>query len=249
MSHNIHPTAIIHPNAKIADNVTVGAFTQIGELVSIGENSKIGSNCEIGLEQGTLDPTELIIGKNANIRSGAILYLSSTFGDGFQTGHRVTIREGTIAGAGFQAGTLCDIQGHVEIGDHVKLHSNVHIGQGSKISSYVWIFPYVVLTNDPHPPSETRLGVTVKPYVAIGTMSTILPGVVIEEGCLIAAGSTLSKNTDADTIWAGTPAKSVGKTERIKLTGTDTPAYPWRRHFHRGYPDDIVQQWTKEFSA
>ena len=28
------------------------------------------------------------------------------------------------------------------------MHSNVHVGQLSVIDDFVWIFPYVVLTND-----------------------------------------------------------------------------------------------------
>jgi hypothetical protein len=29
--------------------------------------------------------------------------------------------------------------------------------------------------------------------------------------------------------------------------GTRRPAYPWRRHFHRGYPDEVVAAWLAEF--
>jgi UDP-3-O-[3-hydroxymyristoyl] glucosamine N-acyltransferase len=69
---------------------------------------------------------------------------------------------------------LSDLQGHCEIGDYVRFHSNVHIGQKSKIGNFVWIFPYVVLTNDPYPPSNNLVGVTVHDFAAIATMSVIL---------------------------------------------------------------------------
>ena len=38
----------------------------------------------------------------------------------------------------------------------------------------LWIFPYVVLTNDPHPPSDMMHGVTVNDFVAIATLSVVL---------------------------------------------------------------------------
>ena len=161
----------------------------------------------------------------------------------------MTVREKTIAGKNLQIGTLSDIQGHCQIGDYVRTHSNVHIGQHSKIGNFVWIFPYVVLTNDPHPPSNVMQGVTVSDYAVIATMSVILPGAYIAEGCLIGAHSSLSGITEADTIYAGTPAKAVGATSKLKFKdGSRKSAYPWRTHFTRGYPEDIVQQWVKEFS-
>jgi len=247
---SIHPTSIIHPNARIGSNVVVGPYTIIHENVDIGDDTVIGCHCEIGhpahvkSQGGTL-----VIGKNSYIRSHSIFYEGSTFGEGLVTGHRVTVREQTMAGRGLQIGTLSDIQGHCSFGDFVKMHSNVHIGQHSKIKSYVWIFPYVVLTNDPHPPSEVMMGVTVEDYVAIATMSVILPGVRIQQGALIGAHSSVSKDVNPDTVVAGVPAKYICNTNEIKMRdGSGVSAYPWRRHFHQGYLPDIVEKWKKEFS-
>lgn len=209
---SIHPTAIIHKDANIGNNVIVGAYTIIHKNVTIGDGTVIGSYCEIG--HPTHNPTYggmLIIGKNSYIRSHSIFYEGSEFGDNLVTGHRVTVREKTKAGQAFQIGTLCDIQGHCEIGDFVRFHSNVHIGQHSKINNYVWIFPYVVLTNDPHPPSNVMMGVTVEDYVAIATMSIILPGVTVKEGALIGAHSSVSKDVKPNTVVAGSPAKKLYK--------------------------------------
>ena len=192
----------------------------------------------------------LVIGKNSHIRSHSIFYEGSVFGENLTTGHRVTVREKTKAGRNFQIGTLGDIQGHCEIGDFVRFHSNVHIGQKSRISDYVWIFPYVVLTNDPHPPSNILKGVTIESYVAIATMSVILPGVTIGEGALIGAHSSVSKNVNPDTVVAGSPAKYVCNTDAIKMKdGSNASAYPWRRHFHRGYPPEMIERWIKEFDV
>lgn len=245
----IHKLSIISPKAKIGKNVVIGPFTIIHPNVIIGDGTTIESYCEIGYPCSTLKKSPpLIIGAGSLIRSHSTFYEGSIFGDNLVTGHRVTVREKTSAGLNLQIGTLSDIQGYCDIGNFVRLHSNVHIGQQSAIKDYVWIFPYVVLTNDPHPPSDIRLGVTVNKYTAIGTMSVILPGVNIGEGALIAAHSSVSKDVQQDTVVAGSPAKFICNTQKIKLkNSTDEDAYPWRKHFHRGYPNDIVEKWLKEF--
>jgi len=244
----IHPSAVISPRARLGQGVSVGPFTIIHDNVELGDNCSIGSHCEIGHPAARAEGRPLAVGADTLIRSHSVFYEGSTFGPNLTTGHRVTVREGTRAGRGFQIGTLCDIQGTCTVGDYTRLHSNVHIGQHSVIGNYVWIFPYVVLTNDPHPPSEVMQGVTLEDFVAIATMSIILPGVTVGRGALVGAHSSVSRNVDADMVVAGAPAKPVCATDQIKLRdGSGRPAYPWRRHFTRGYPDDVVAQWMAEF--
>ncbi len=247
---SIHPTAIVHPAARLGADVVIGPFTVVHGRVELAQGVVIGAYCEIG--HPAHDPAHggmLRIGRQALIRSHSVFYEGSSFGDQLVTGHRVSVREQTRAGPGFQIGTLSDIQGHCQIGDYVRLHSNVHIGQGSRIGNYVWIFPYVVLTNDPHPPSEMRMGVVVEDYVAIATMSVILPGVTIGQGALVGAHSSVARHVPADAVVVGAPARVMGSTRDIKLKdGSGASAYPWRRHFHRGYPPETVERWIAEFA-
>lgn len=238
----IHTTAIVSKQAKIGENVTIGPNTIIYDNVEIGDNSTIGAFCELGVSNALSENKPLILGKNAHIRSHSVFYENSVFGDGLTTGHRVTVREKVRAGLNLQLGTLCDLQGHCEIGNYVRFHSNVHIGQLSKIGNFVWIFPYVVLTNDPHPPSDTMVGVVIQDYAAIATMSVLLPGAIIAEGCLIGAHSSVKGETEKHCIYVGNPAKNVGSTSKIKLVNGDS-AYPWTQHFRRGYPEDITKNW------
>jgi carbonic anhydrase/acetyltransferase-like protein (isoleucine patch superfamily) len=91
-------------------------------------------------------------------------------------------------------------------------------------------------------------GVTLEEYVAVATMSIVLPGVRVGRGALVGAHSSVSRDVDPDTVVAGLPAKAICATADIKLRdGTGQPAYPWRRHFHRGYPDAVVERWLNEF--
>ncbi len=246
----IHPTALVSPSAKLGSNVSIGAYSIVHDHVEVGEGTVIESHCEIGHPSSLAGGKPLVIGKNGLIRSHSVFYEGSVFGDGLVTGHRVTVREATMAGENLQIGTLSDLQGHCSIGDYVRLHSNVHIGMHSRIGSFIWIYPYVVLTNDPCPPSEVRQSVVVCDYAVIATMTVILPGVTIGEGALVAAHSSVNRNVDPDMVVAGVPAKPVFKTDQIKLKdGSGQPAYPWRRHFTRGYPPEYVTQWLQEFGS
>lgn len=242
----IHPLALVSEKAKIGRNVTIGPFTTIYDNVKIGDDSTIEAYCELGVANHLSCGEPLVIGEGAHIRSHSIFYEGSQFEEKLVTGHRVTVREKTVAGKNLQIGTLSDIQGHCTIGDYVRFHSNVHIGQKSQIGNFVWIFPYVVLTNDPHPPSNVLKGVIVEDYAVIATMSVILPGVTIRRGSLVGAHSSVNRDTEAEMAYAGSPAKKICHTGNIRLRdGSYLPAYPWVKHFTRGYPGEVVNGWLR----
>lgn len=64
----------------------------------------------------------------------------------------------------------------------------------------------------------------------------------------LCANSPVSKNTNEGTLVAGSPAKEICLASKMRLQdGSRKPAYPWRSHFHRGYPVDVVSDWKEEF--
>lgn len=249
MISTIHPTAIISHKSTIGTGVSIGPYSIIHDGVSLGDNSKVGSNCELGINTKLTKKKSLIFSANSNIRSHSIFYLGSKFDENLETGHRVTVREGVDGGKNLRIGTLTDIQGDCRIGNYVRIHSNVHIGKHSMIDDFVWLFPYCVLTNDPHPPSDERQGVILKKYAVISTMSVILPGVIVGSGALLGAHSLLSKNIPENFLAAGNPAKVICNVSKVKLKSNQShSAYPWRRHYYSGYPVDVVEEWKAEFN-
>lgn len=209
----------------------------------LGDNCFIGANCIIGEYQMdfVLNRDESVyhqthIGANSIIRSGTIIYSDNNIGENFQAGHNVTIREKTTIGNNVSIGTLSDIQGHCTIGNYVRLHSNVHIGMSSIIDDCCWIYPYVVLTNDPTPPSDTEMGVHVHPFAIIATGSVILPGIDIASDSLVAAGSLVNRDVKNFQVVAGNPAKEICDIRKIKNRETGKEYYPWRYHFDRNMP-------------
>ena len=245
----IHESAIVSPNAEIKSNVHIGPFTIVHDNVCIGENTIIDAHCEIGYPTPLSSGNPLIIERNSKIRSHSVFYEGSRFGENLITGHRVTVRENTIAGRYFQIGTLADIQGDCEIGDHVRTQSYVFIGKKARIGNYVWLLPHVVLTNDPHPPSDLLLGVEIKDYVVVAAMSVILPGVTLNEHCLVGANSLVTNDVPRAMVAYGNPAKVIGEASKIQLKHKEGNAYPWPKHFHRGYPETVVKEWIEKFEV
>lgn len=71
----------------------------------------------------------------------------------------------------------------------------------------VVIGPSAALTNDPYPPSEKLVGVTIEDNVIICSKAVIKAGVTIGKNSVIAMGAVVTKDVLADTVVAGVPAK------------------------------------------
>jgi acyl-[acyl carrier protein]--UDP-N-acetylglucosamine O-acyltransferase len=240
----IHPSSYVDPQAKLGNDVEVGPFCVVHGNVEIGDRTIISAYCEIGLPTNLGNGSPLLLQADSLIRSHSIFYESSSFGPRLVTGHRVTVREHTVAGDCFQIGTLTEIQGDCEIGDHVRFQSGVFVGKKTKIGNFVWILPHVILANDPTPPSNTLLGCVIEDYASISAMAVILPGVNVGKGSLVAAHACVNRDVPAHMVVAGVPAHVIGEAESIKLRdGSNDSAYPWTQHFHRGYPDEVVKGW------
>jgi len=180
---------------------TIGEGAQIFEPVTLGFPSRD--------HLGETNFTGTIIGKHAVIRSGTILYCDVMIGDHFQCGHNVMIREKTRIGNHVGIGTATIIEGNTIIGDEVSLQSMVYIPTDTVIGNHVFIGPNTVLTNDRYPP--TRIGGLQGPQIrdgaAIGANATLLPGVCIGEGALVAAGAIVTRDVPAHMLAIGAPAK------------------------------------------
>ena len=105
--------------------------------------------------------------------------------------------------------------------------------------SYVWLFPYVILTNDPIPPSNIRNGIIIEPFAVVCTRSTILPGKKIGFGSFVGANSLVNTDLKAETIGSGNPFKARGNINKIKIPNTKKNAYPWITRFQKDYPKNI----------
>jgi acetyltransferase-like isoleucine patch superfamily enzyme len=110
-----------------------------------------------------------------------------------------------------------DTPGNLIIGSNTTINQKCRLDSrgGIEIGNNVSISPEVyILTAEHDIQSRTFAGITEKvsigDYVFIGTRSTILPGVSLGKGCVVAAGAVVTKNVAPYTVVAGVPAKIVG---------------------------------------
>jgi acetyltransferase-like isoleucine patch superfamily enzyme len=61
---------------------------------------------------------------------------------------------------------------------------------------------------------EVLAPVTIVNYVWIGSRATILPGVTIGEGAVIAAGAVVTTNVEPYVVVGGVPARPIGTRSR-----------------------------------
>lgn len=246
---SISPLAVIAADVELGVGVTVGPFAVIHSGVQVGDRTFVGPHCVLGEPVASFyesasppPPAPCRIGADSIIRSHCVIYQGVTTGTRLQLGHRVTIREDSMIGSDVRIGTMSDLQGALTIDDHVRLHSNVHVGQFSVVERFAWLFPYVVLTNDPHPPSETCLrGPVVGEFAVIATMAVLMPGVEIGRNALVGAVSLVTRDVPEETVVVGSPAREVGSVRDVTCRhGALDHVYPWPRQFRRGYGDGIL---------
>ena len=113
----------------------------------------------------------------------------------------------------------------------------MHIGQLTTIEDYVWVYPYVVTTNDPYPPMANLVGVTLKKYSQVATGSIVMPGKIVGENALVGAMTLVNKDVLEERVVVGIPGKDRGSVRDLE-DNNHKKIYPWRDHLKgfRGYP-------------
>jgi acetyltransferase-like isoleucine patch superfamily enzyme len=116
----------------------------------------------------------------------------------------------------------CFVTGrNISIGDHTVINRRCHLDgrAGLAIGSNVSVSPecYLVsLGHDPHSPGfAAKAGpVSIGDRAWLGARAMILPGVSLGEGCVVGAGSVVTKPAEPFAIVAGNPARKIGERSR-----------------------------------
>ena len=106
----------------------------------------------------------------------------------------------------------------IEIGDHVAINQRVLLdGRGARLlignnvdigqETNVW-----TVEHDPHSDVHGTVDgpVVIEDYVWIASRVTVLPGVTIGRGAVVACGAVVTRDVEPMTIVAGVPARKIG---------------------------------------
>ena len=147
--------------------------------------------------------------------------------DGAQVGedskvwHQAQLLPGASLGQGCTVGKGAFLSSTAAVGALVKI-GNYATVMGARVDDEAFIGPQAYLMEDPHPratnPDGTRRGpgqwearpVTVRRGATIGGGALVLPGVVVGEWAMVAAGAVVHKHVPSYGLVAGNPARQVG---------------------------------------
>jgi len=134
-------------------------------------------------------------------------------------------RHGLLTRCGIELGTSIVESGcwfwgnNVEFGEWCMINHGCQFDARDRITlgARVGLAPDVLIVTSTHEPGDShnrRADYTSAPVVIgdgtwIGTRATVLPGVTIGHGCVIAAGAVVAKDCEPDGLYGGVPAKRL----------------------------------------
>lgn len=127
---------------------------------------------------------------------------------GIHIGHNSTLLMGTemhIA-RGVSIGPNTIINGHC----HLDGRGGLTIGENVNISSHVLLIAGSHHINDPSFFGYAE-AITIEDYVWLCTRCTILSGVTVGRGAVVAAGAVVTKDVEPFTVVGGVPARKIGE--------------------------------------
>jgi UDP-2-acetamido-3-amino-2,3-dideoxy-glucuronate N-acetyltransferase len=209
IGHNV----VIHAGSILGDNVRVDDCTVIGK-------QPMRSKRSIFKDEKALPPARIandcMFGAQVVIYAGAEIANNVLVADGAAVRENVTIGEYTIIGRNATVENFC------KVGKKCKLETNCYITAYSEVGDYCFIAPGVHTTNDNFlGRTEERFkhfkGVTIKKGGRIGGNAVILPGKVIGEDALVAAGAVVTKDVPPRSIVVGSPARYLRDVPKEQL--------------------------------
>lgn len=209
IGHNV----VIHKNTIIGDSVRIDDNTIIGKMPMRSPRSIFG-------EAKSYEPAN--IGNNCLIGANVIIYVQAKIGEKNLIADLATIRENTNIGDYNIIGRNVTIENFVTLGSRNKIETNSYITAYSELGDYCFIAPCVSTSNDNFMGRDKERfnhfkGVVVQSGGRIGVNATILPGKVIEEDAVVAAGTVVTKDVPKQEIWAGNPARYFRKVDEKQL--------------------------------
>lgn len=112
-----------------------------------------------------------------------------------------------------QAGVKIGSGGMISLFAHVDVtRGTVIIKDNVTITAGCYILSHSSIERDMYPNREPRTKTVIEDNVFIGVNTVILPGVTLGENSIVGAGSVVTSDVDANSVYAGNPAKKISST-------------------------------------
>ena len=208
---------LIGKNCRIGSGVVFYDGTRVGDNVRIDDHTVLGKSPMRAASSATTKDAEfppLEVGDGCIVGTGVVLYRGLKLGRKCLVADLATVREEVTVGDRTIVGRGVTVENQCTIGRFVKLESESYITAYSTIEDRVFIAPGVITSNDNFVGrTQERFkhfkGVTVRRGGRVGAGSVILPGRVIGEDALVAAGSLVTRDVPARKLVMGSPARVV----------------------------------------
>lgn len=200
----------------IGNHVVIYPGTEIGEQVVIQDHTVIGKpplRAAISVSRPKKDEDiPARIGSKVRIGAHAVVYNQTTIGNGAMIADSAAVRERVTIGEETIVGRLVTVENDTTVGDRCKLETGCYITAYSELGNGCFIAPMVTTSNDNFiGRTKERFkhfkGVTVHNGGRIGAGAVILPGRIIGEEGVVAAGSVVTRDVDAKSLVMGSPAR------------------------------------------
>lgn len=163
--------------------------------------------------------TDSVLGRDARLRSGSVVYAGTRIGDGFTSGHNVVVREECVIGSDVSIWSNTVVDYGCVIGDGVKIHCNCYVAQFTEIGDKAFLAPGVTIANDLYPGQEESAKVMSGPWIGpgaqLGVNVTVLPYVRIGAGTIVGAGAVVTRDLPPGVVAVGNPAVVRGRVEDL----------------------------------
>jgi acetyltransferase-like isoleucine patch superfamily enzyme len=214
---------IVAGGATLGRNVYLGRGVTVYPSVSIGDDCIIMDGAVLGrppIPNRTVTRSvrtefaQLQVGNGCIVGCNVVLYGGSEIGQGTLIADLSSIREGCLVGEEAVVGRGVMILYNCKIGNRSRIQDQTHLVGNLVIEDDVFVGMGVTTVND-NEVYLTRFGgrppaldaPVIRRLAVVGAGATILAGVEIGVGAMVAAGAVATSSVPAWTIFAGVPAR------------------------------------------
>ncbi|HEX5592611.1 MAG TPA: DapH/DapD/GlmU-related protein [Solirubrobacterales bacterium] len=212
--------SIVRPGAVLGDGVALLPHVIVDANVEIGAGTEVQPGSYLGRRPRAAGavarrPTyveRLRIGAGCAIGANVVVYYDVEIGDDTLIGDHASIRENNRIGSHCAIGRMNAIDREVRIADGCSTMMACNLAAKTVVGKGVFMGAHLLTTNDNALGAEgwdedTIPTISIEDEARIGAAVTLLPGVTIGRGALVAAGSVVTRDVAPGIRVMGVPAR------------------------------------------